>query len=118
MAKMHVSVAPFSIAAGIQNKILEAMAFGLPVVATSKAVQGLSADTARAVDVADNSGDIAAKIIRFVQNPKFARATGAEGRRRVVAEYDWERSSRRLLQVLEKPDVSEMQAASFASVSS
>ena len=33
---------PLRIAAGIQTKILEAMASGLPVVATPRAVQGLS----------------------------------------------------------------------------
>ena len=53
LAKIHVSVAPFSIAAGIQNKILEAMASGIPVVGTSRAVQGLSSAAAGNVDVAD-----------------------------------------------------------------
>jgi len=117
LAKMHVSVAPFSIAAGIQNKILEAMACGLPVVATSKAIQGLAADTARVVDVADSSGDMAAKIVRLLRDPQLARATGSEARRNVVAEYDWERCSNRLLQVLEDPASSEpRRTAAFASV--
>src|SRR5262249_12084445 len=40
LARAQVSVAPFSIAAGVPNKILEAMAYGLPVVATPRAVQG------------------------------------------------------------------------------
>ena len=52
LAKAHVAVAPFSIAAGIQNKILEAMAYGLPVVATSRTAQGLSAGVADMVDTA------------------------------------------------------------------
>ena len=51
LAKAHVAVAPFSIAAGIQNKILEAMAYGLPVVATSRTRQGLSPEVADLVAI-------------------------------------------------------------------
>jgi glycosyltransferase involved in cell wall biosynthesis len=110
-------VAPFSIAAGIQNKILEAMASGLPVVATSKALQGLAAETATIVDVADNSGDMAAQIVRLLRDPQLARAIGSEARRKVVAEYNWERCSNRLLQVVDNPASSELsRTAAFASV--
>ena len=119
LAKMHVSVAPFSIAAGIQNKILEAMASGLPVVATSKAVQGLATETARIVDVADSSGDMAAQIVRLIRDPELTRTIGAEARRKVVTAYNWERCSNRLLQVVDNPASSELsRTAAFASVSS
>jgi hypothetical protein len=42
LEQVQVAVAPFSIAAGIQNKILEAMAFGVAGGRTTRAVQGLS----------------------------------------------------------------------------
>jgi glycosyltransferase involved in cell wall biosynthesis len=96
-------VAPFSIAAGIQNKILEAMAYGVPVVATSKAVRGLLEYTAGAVEIADQVEDMAAKVVRLLREPELARSKGSEGRRRVTAEYRWDLSADRLLQVVEEP---------------
>ncbi|HEV8128610.1 MAG TPA: glycosyltransferase, partial [Candidatus Eisenbacteria bacterium] len=43
LASAAVSVAPLRVARGIQNKILEAMAMALPVVATSAAFEGVGA---------------------------------------------------------------------------
>ena len=101
LAKAQVSVAPFSIAAGIQNKILEAMAFGLPVVATSRALQGLSADVAAVVEKGDSAEELARKIVLLLRDPELACGLGMEGRRRVTADYNWGRSLDRLCQLLE-----------------
>lgn len=103
LARMAVSVAPFSIAAGIQNKILEAMAYEVPVIGTSRAVQGLSAHAAAVVDVADTPETMASKIAELLRNPGMAREKGRESRRCVTAEYHWGRSLDRLLGLLESP---------------
>ncbi len=108
LARMQATVAPFSIAAGIQNKILEAMAFGLPVVCTSRAAQGLSANAAGAVDVADGAAEMAAKVATLLADAQFARNKGMEGRRRVAGEYNWETSLSRLLDLLENPASQEL----------
>jgi sugar transferase (PEP-CTERM/EpsH1 system associated) len=103
LARMQVAVAPFSIAAGIQNKILEAMAFGIPVVCTSRAAQGLSSGAAGAVETADGSEEMAAKIVNLLGNSALAGARGIQGRNKVAAEYRWDRSLERLLQLLDDP---------------
>jgi sugar transferase (PEP-CTERM/EpsH1 system associated) len=103
LARARVSVAPFSIAAGIQNKILEAMAYGLPVVVTSRIAQGLSSGVARLVDVVDDAESMAAAIGRLLRNPELARRKGADGRLQVAADYNWDRSLRQVLQLLENP---------------
>jgi sugar transferase (PEP-CTERM/EpsH1 system associated) len=103
LAKAQVSVAPFSIAAGIQNKILEAMAYGLPVVATRRAIQGLRANVAELVETGDSTEELGGKVVRLLQDPGSARSIGIEGRRRVTAEYQWNRSMDELLQLLENP---------------
>ena len=108
LAQAHVAVAPFSIAAGIQNKILEAMAYGLPVVATARTAQGLSPAVADLVDTADTAEEMAAKVVRLLQDVRFAQRKGTEGRHRVAAEYRWEQSLDRLLQLLENPAVTEL----------
>ena len=86
LAKAQVAVAPFSIAAGIQNKILEAMAYGLPVVATSRAAQGLSPSVADLVDTGDTAEEMASKIVLLLRDsesgpPQRYRRQAARSRR-------------------------------------
>jgi sugar transferase (PEP-CTERM/EpsH1 system associated) len=111
LARMHATVAPFSIAAGIQNKILEAMAFGLPVVCTSRAVQGLSTAVAGAIDVTAEGEEMAAKLVTLLEHTQLARSRGMECRRRVAGEYNWEESLGRLLQLLAEFPVPEVPKA-------
>ena len=104
LAQAQVSVAPFSIAAGIPNKLLESMASGLPVVATPRAVQGISADVAGAVETGESAEELASKVVELLRDPQTARRKGLEGRRRVIAEHNWDRSLERLLQLIENPE--------------
>ena len=103
LAQTWVSVAPFSIATGIQNKILEAMACGLPVVATPRAVQGLPASVAEAVETADSADELASKVVESLRDLQLGRSKGLEGRRRVMAECNWDRSLGMLLELVEHP---------------
>jgi sugar transferase (PEP-CTERM/EpsH1 system associated) len=103
LARMRVSVAPFSIACGIQNKILEAMSYELPVVTSSRTAQGLTPDAAAAVDRADDPEDMAAKIVRLLEHPRLAWEKGKENRLVVAADYNWERSLDHFRQIVENP---------------
>jgi len=87
-----VCVVPLRIARGIQNKILEAMAMGKPVVTTHKALQGIGANPERDVFVADAPSEFAEHIIRILSNPRLASTVGSNGRRCVEKNYSWERS--------------------------
>jgi sugar transferase (PEP-CTERM/EpsH1 system associated) len=103
LAKAHVAVAPFRIAAGIQNKILEAMAFGLPVVATSRTRRGLSSETANLVAMGDTAQQLCTETVALLKDSQRAARRGLEGRRCVKAVYRWEVSLHHLLQLVENP---------------
>ena len=103
LAKAHVAVAPFTIAAGIQNKILEAMAYGLPVVATSRTRQGLSPEVADLVAMGDSAQELCAETIALLKDHQLSERRGTEGRQRVKAVYRWDASLHHLLQLVENP---------------
>ena len=103
LAQSQVSVAPFSIAAGIQNKILEAMAYEIPVVATSRAVQGLRQGVAEAVSIANDATEMAEKIVHLLTDREFARRAAIVGRKQVIVEYDWTQVLEKLLRLVENP---------------
>ena len=103
LAKAHIAVAPFTIAAGIQNKILEAMAFGLPVVATSRTRRGLSPEVADLVAMGDSARELCAETVALLKDHQLAARKGTEGRQRVKAVYRWDTSLHRLLQLVENP---------------
>lgn len=103
LAKARVAVAPFTIAAGIQNKILEAMAFGLPVVATPRAAQGLSSRVADRVHTGNTPEELASKVLVLVRDRQFAQRTGLDGRHAVMQDYSWDSALDRLLELLEDP---------------
>src|SRR5690606_2240837 len=64
-----VYIAPLRMGSGTRLKILEAMAAGCAVVATSIAVAGLQAEARRAMIIADSEGNFANAVIRLLQDP-------------------------------------------------
>jgi sugar transferase (PEP-CTERM/EpsH1 system associated) len=74
------AVAPLRIARGVQNKILEAMAMDLPVVASGKAASALPADLAACVLAEDDPGGFGRTVARVAS----ARENGSSGGCRAV----------------------------------
>jgi sugar transferase (PEP-CTERM/EpsH1 system associated) len=104
LARASVAVAPFQIAAGIQNKILEAMSYGLPVVATSRAVQGLEPNVLPAVQIGDTPAELASHCIHLLADHGAAERIGTDGRKIVRATYSWQKSLTELMTIVECPD--------------
>ncbi|MBF0454166.1 MAG: TIGR03087 family PEP-CTERM/XrtA system glycosyltransferase [Magnetococcales bacterium] len=104
-----VSVAPLRLARGIQNKVLEAMAMGRPVVATSQAMEGIRLCLGLTQWVSDDAEGLAYLIVTLLGEnrqpgqPDSAAAAqaGEVGRRCVVERYNWEENLQRVLQRLE-----------------
>jgi polysaccharide biosynthesis protein PslH len=85
-----VVVAPMRLARGIQNKILEAMAMGRPVVSARECAEAISAEAGAELVTAANAGDFVRAVDGLLSAPTRAHAIGAAGRRRVLRDYTWE----------------------------
>jgi polysaccharide biosynthesis protein PslH len=87
-------VAPLRIARGIQNKVLEGMAMGRPVVATPQAFEGVHAEPGRDLLVGEGAAGLAALVGEVLRGEH--PGLGAAGRRAVEQNHTWAASLRRL----------------------
>jgi sugar transferase (PEP-CTERM/EpsH1 system associated) len=101
LGRAAVAVAPFRIARGIQNKILEAMAMGIPVVATSVALQGLAGTDGDGARRADDPEMFARETLALLQDPVWRRRCSQEARRYIERSHRWESQGARLNDILE-----------------
>ncbi len=100
LAHAAVSVAPLRVGRGIQNKVLEAMAMAVPVVATPQALEGIEAEVGREVLAPPDAKAFADAVISLLVSGD-REAIGRRARARVVADYDWAASLARLEPILE-----------------
>ena len=91
-----VMVAPLTIARGTQNKILEAMAMGVPVVTSTLAAGGVDAVKGEHLVVADDAGSCARAILKVMQDRSERHRLSEAGRARVMSHHHWPNSMYRL----------------------
>ena len=94
-------VAPLAIARGTQNKILEAMAMGVPVVTSAAAAGGVDAEAEHHFLVADSAQEIVHAVLRVVESPSERGRLGGAGRARMLSHHAWPRSMQRLDVIIE-----------------
>jgi glycosyltransferase involved in cell wall biosynthesis len=95
-----VMVAPFRLGRGIQNKILEAMAAGVPVVGTSLAFQGLHSIETAGVRIADRPEAFAGEMLDLIGNPSWHRECSEKSRRYVELHHRWDDHNAALSRIL------------------
>lgn len=89
LQRATVAVAPLTYGAGIQNKVLEAMACATPVVTTPQAVSALDVHAGKDILVAEHPHDFAAKVLSLIQKQDYQREVGKAGRRFVEDRHRW-----------------------------
>jgi sugar transferase (PEP-CTERM/EpsH1 system associated) len=95
-ARAAVCVAPLRIGRGVQNKVLQAMAMGLPVVASTIAQRGLEAEPGRHLHVEDDPERFAAAVVTLLQARKAQRTMGQLARAFVETHHAWDSACARL----------------------
>jgi glycosyltransferase involved in cell wall biosynthesis len=93
LARATLAVFPLRYAVGVQNKVLEAMASGLPVVTTPIASSTVPQGP---VLVGSTAADVASHVLRLLGDGTLARRLGAEGRDHVAREHTWDSAVSRL----------------------
>ncbi len=97
--KATVAVVPLVYGAGIQNKILEAMASETPVVTTSSAFSGLDGTPGNDALVGDTAHDFSDAILRLIESPPLQKEIGKAGYAYVRKCHDWSKVSADLVSI-------------------
>ncbi len=90
LARAAVSVAPFRIARGVQNKILEAMAMGVPVVGSPTGFQGIGARREDGVRIEERPDDFAQTVVTYLRDSALRHECGLSARRYVERNHRWQ----------------------------
>ncbi|MGH7045117.1 MAG: TIGR03087 family PEP-CTERM/XrtA system glycosyltransferase [Stellaceae bacterium] len=87
--RAEVFAAPLRLARGIQNKVLEALAMGLPCVVSTAAWRGTAIAEGAGILVSDDSREFAGQIVHLLDNSAFRGEIAGKARGAVEVKYDW-----------------------------
>jgi sugar transferase (PEP-CTERM/EpsH1 system associated) len=91
-----LTIAPLDIARGTQNKILESLAMGVPVVCSTRAAAGVDAIAGEHFLAASRPGEYVDAVVRLLEDPAERARLAAAGRARMLSNHSWSSSMRRL----------------------
>ena len=111
--RFSLSVAPLRIGRGVQNKVLESMAAGKPVVLTTAAAEGLKVRDQVDCVIADSPEVMAAQVVRLLADTEARIRIGRYGRGYVRRDHRWPDALAELQRVIEDrpPAACELHAA-------
>jgi sugar transferase (PEP-CTERM/EpsH1 system associated) len=100
LAEAQIAVIPLLIARGIQNKVLEAMAMGKPVVASPQALEGLAADPGQDLIVVEAPEAWVSAIGTLPFDARLRNQLQASSRQYVESQHSWRQTLQSLDRVL------------------
>ncbi len=89
LQRATLAASPVRYGAGIQNKVLEAMACGTPVITSSRAVNALDVKPGEDLLVADDPGAFSREILGLLEDPERRKSIGEAGRAYVESQHRW-----------------------------
>jgi glycosyltransferase involved in cell wall biosynthesis len=99
LQRATVAVAPIVYGAGIQNKVLEAMACATPVITHPQALSALEAVVGRDLEQATAPVEYAKKILHILNDIEYQRTLGEAGRKYVETHHRWSSITEKLINI-------------------
>lgn len=97
-----IFIAPMMIGTGMQNKLLEAMALGIPCITTDLANNAIKAEHNESIIVANTAKEMIDAIQELLSNPEKHASVGKMGKEFVAKNYSWKMSTLKLVEVVHK----------------
>ncbi|MFT6896509.1 MAG: sugar transferase (PEP-CTERM/EpsH1 system associated) [Paraglaciecola sp.] len=97
-----IFVAPFRLARGVQNKVLQAFSCGLAVVSTPMGAEGIACNDQEHLLLANCAEDFLAKIASLVDDPALSASLGSNALSLIEKQYSWEGQLQPLINAIGK----------------
>jgi polysaccharide biosynthesis protein PslH len=101
-ASAKIFIAPMQIGTGLQNKLLEAMAMGLPCITSPLANSALGAKDGEEILIGKTPAEYASSINSLLTDSEYASNIAMAGRNFVLRSFDWQKTTTRLYQLMEQ----------------
>ena len=95
----RISIAPLRYGAGVKGKVNQSMSYGLPVVATPAAVEGMFLRHGEEVLIAESGDAFAREILRLYEDTDLWNRLSQAGLENVRTRFSSETARRRLLEI-------------------
>lgn len=99
-SKCKVFTAPMRLGSGIQNKVLEALNYEVPVVTTPIVNKGVEAENKKEILIADNADQIAKEIIILLKDKKMRDKISSAGKKFLKKNYSWSIINKKLSKII------------------
>lgn len=96
LSQATLAVSPLRYGFGIQNKVLEALAMGTPLIAASQAAQALQVEEGAELLLAQDATEYAEAILALLDDAPLRTLLGRAGRRYVERYHDWDKAAAQL----------------------
>lgn len=100
-AKGRIFFAPLNIGTGLQNKLLEAMAMGIPCISSGLANNALKASNKKEILIGSTPEEYKLLILNLLSDSQKSNSIAAAGKKYVENTFDWTGSTQKLIQLIE-----------------
>lgn len=102
LSKASIYISPLFVGSGIRIKVLEALAYELPVISTSISAEGIEIHEENGLFISDDVETQASKIIALINNPQLINTIGERARNAVLEKYTWESNVKLMIDEYQK----------------